>query len=375
MRSCLFDVTLVACVAGALAGCSSDRTGLPASPLAGDQLQGHPANGYRLVHAFAGGKDGSLPESDLVYVNGKLYGTTASGGDVSCFSGIGCGTVFEISPNGTHRVIHRFTGYPHDGADPQAGLIDVNGALYGTTAEGAASPSSNVGTVYRISTSGQEKAIYGFGVPNDGRYPTAELVYDHGLLFGTTQTGGYGGCYSGNTCGTVFGVTLSGKEDMLYRFRGAPKDGLWPDAGLALLDHRLYGTTTYGGARYGGTMFEISATGKERIRYSFVGGHYGAYPEAQLTGLHGELYGTTTSSGAYGLGAVFAISPSGKLRIIHEIQGFSPRWRVSGGSFDRGKWPALRYDTRRRCPCVLREWSGLRNGLHREPVRRGKGAV
>ncbi|MGB8908926.1 MAG: choice-of-anchor tandem repeat GloVer-containing protein [Candidatus Cybelea sp.] len=59
-------------------------------------------------------------------MNGALYGTTTRGG-IS-----GHGTVFSISAAGVYKVLYHFRG-GSDGSDPQAGLTDLNGTLYGTT--------------------------------------------------------------------------------------------------------------------------------------------------------------------------------------------------------------------------------------------------
>ena len=40
-----------------------------------------------------------------------------------------------MSLSGNEKVLHSF-GYGSDGATPLAGLIDVNGTLYGTTSAG-----------------------------------------------------------------------------------------------------------------------------------------------------------------------------------------------------------------------------------------------
>ena len=79
----------------------------------------------------------------MISVNGTLYGTTAFGGSQA--SDLGDGTVFTIGANGSETVRHRFTGT--DGAHPNAGLIDVNGTLYGTTSGGG---KSDYGTVFGV---------------------------------------------------------------------------------------------------------------------------------------------------------------------------------------------------------------------------------
>ncbi len=80
-----------------------------------------------------GGDAGTLARTS----NGTLYGTLATGGDMqSCEEGIGCGSVFQLSPSGggwTYSSLYVFTDGA-DGGNPEGGLIfDSAGNLYGTT--------------------------------------------------------------------------------------------------------------------------------------------------------------------------------------------------------------------------------------------------
>lgn len=50
------------------------------------------APGYHVLHSLGKGQDGQFPEGDVIDVNGTLYGTTADGG-VS-----GDGTIFALTP-------------------------------------------------------------------------------------------------------------------------------------------------------------------------------------------------------------------------------------------------------------------------------------
>jgi uncharacterized repeat protein (TIGR03803 family) len=82
------------------------------------------------LHSFGSGSDGISPAAALLNVNGILYGTTRSGG------AYGAGIVFSINPTtGTETILHNF-GRGSDGASPLSDLIDVNGMLYGTTSAG-----------------------------------------------------------------------------------------------------------------------------------------------------------------------------------------------------------------------------------------------
>jgi uncharacterized repeat protein (TIGR03803 family) len=94
-------------------------------------------------------------------------------------------------------VLHSFRGYP-DGAHPWAGLLNVNGTLYGTTYGGGA---HHRGTVFAIPTSGKETVLYSFGYRPGGANPKAALIDVNGTLYGTTSRGGADGQ------GTVFSLT------------------------------------------------------------------------------------------------------------------------------------------------------------------------
>jgi uncharacterized repeat protein (TIGR03803 family) len=74
--------------------------------------------------------DGSVPQANLINVNGILYGTTFKGGDR------GVGTVFALDPTtNVESTIYSFCSRRNckDGEEPVAGLIDAHGTLYGTT--------------------------------------------------------------------------------------------------------------------------------------------------------------------------------------------------------------------------------------------------
>jgi hypothetical protein len=50
--------------------------------------------------------------------------------------------------------------------------------------------------------------------------------------------------------GTVFSITPSGTETMLYSFNGGSRDGEYPEAAIINVMRRLYGTTYYGGSAH-----------------------------------------------------------------------------------------------------------------------------
>jgi uncharacterized repeat protein (TIGR03803 family) len=264
-----------------------------------------------VLYRFTGSADGAYPEAGLVLDDqGNLYGTTQIGGifDGLCVAGqtdLGCGVVFELSPNSggswAETVIHGFTGQNWDGAYPVANLIfDSSGNLYGTTELSAGCPSScgfldGDGIVFELTPNGSqnwtETILYQFDTGVDGAVPLAGLTFDQaGNLYGTTSTGG------ANQLGTVFEVMppiLQGGQwtlSTLYSFTssGGPRGGVIFDS-----SGNLYGTTGNGD----GTVFELSPAGNgvwiESILYAFGEGRTAMPYGGLVSDRSGNLYGTT----------------------------------------------------------------------------------
>lgn len=102
-----------------------------------------PDGTYTVIKAFANDAEGGGPESSLALLKGKLYGTTAYGGDANCQ----CGVVFEMAMDGSERILHAFTGDP-DGLYPFAGLVQgPDHSLYGDTEFGGA---DGAGSIFRV---------------------------------------------------------------------------------------------------------------------------------------------------------------------------------------------------------------------------------
>jgi uncharacterized repeat protein (TIGR03803 family) len=246
-----------------------------------------------------------------------LYGTTSGGGSV------GGGTVFKLSRKGsgwTFSTIYNFTG-GSDGGSPYGGVVfGPNGALYGSTEGGG---SGSEGTIFELRPPITVcKAIqcffglfplYAFQGGSDGAHPLYEdLVFDgKGNIYGTTVAGG--GPSNG---GTVFQLTPSGKETVLHSF-GNGSDGSGPQSGLVLdASGNLYGTTLVGGlytcdVSNCGTVFQLTPSGAETIIYNFMGQNDGGYPfDAPIIDKAGNLYGTASSYGQNSGGVVFQMTPS-----------------------------------------------------------------
>jgi hypothetical protein len=236
---------------------------------------------FTVLYGFKGGRDGANPQAGLIMDrNGVLYGTTAEGGHSACAPN-GCGTVFALAPpvtgetNWVETVLHRFRG-------PAAG--------------GAA-------------------------------YPTADMIMDaHGVLYGTTSQGGLSSCGASIQigCGTVFALAppAAGETlwigDTLHRFaKTYSSGGPVPPSGLIRgTDGTLYGTTGAGA----GEVFAVAppTPGTTRstidILYRFKGHDRGYGPLGGLImDARGVLYGTTYIGGKRSCdpcrGMVFALIP------------------------------------------------------------------
>lgn len=264
---------------------------------------------YTSLYSFTGGSSGVRAFYTLTELNGALYGASPAGNY--------CGVAFRMTTSGVYTPIYEFK-CDADGSYPESSLVAYNGVLYGTTLEGG---KYGGGTVFALTTSGSKHVIYNFKIYYDGNGPSGNLVVADGKLYGTTET--YqrrtGGEYS---LGSVFSVTLSGKERILHIFGGAPGDGASP-TGLVVVHGKLYGATSAGGADDDGTVFGMSTThDDERVLHSFTGTPKdGEDPIAPPTWWNGTLYGTTSSGGSDSSpnGTVYEVSLTGKEKIIHDF--------------------------------------------------------
>jgi uncharacterized repeat protein (TIGR03803 family)/VCBS repeat-containing protein len=207
------------------------------------------------VHAF-NGQDGQFPRGDLVLASdGNLYGTTWRGGGLGpggCGYN-GCGTIFRITlPAGTVQLVHAFA--LTDGAGPGEGRLiqGSDGNLYGTTAEGGNLQFSG-GTVFKMALDGTFTSLHTF-TEDEGVSPRGSLVEgDDGNFYGTTS-GAAGSSIP--ILGTLFRISPTGDVTVLHHFQGP--DGAHPLGGLVQgSDGHFYGTTTDGGENNFGVVFRL----------------------------------------------------------------------------------------------------------------------
>lgn len=263
--------------------------------------------------------DGSEANGTLIIdKSGNLYGTTEEGG------ANGTGTVYRVSPSGTETVLYGFgpASSDGDGSYPQMGLaMDSHGTLYGVTENGGI---NNYGTLFKVSSDGAETILHTFyTVASDGAYPFGPVVLDKkGNIYGTTTSGGKYGY------GVVYKISVDGTETILHSFDPKTGDGVEPFSGPTMdAQGNLYGTTTIGGSHNSGAVFELSAKGVYSVLYSF-GSHAndGNTVDSPVTvDAEGNLYGVTVLGGSSNNGIVFKLTPGAtwKETILYNFEGYS----------------------------------------------------
>ena len=254
--------------------------------------------------------DGAFPRTSLIQSpTGNFLGVTSSGGVSASCSG-GCGTIFKITPAGQLTTIYSFCSQPNcaDGEVPTGLVQTSNGTFYGTTAEGG---TAGFGSVFKINLGGKFTSLYSFcSLPNcsDGGVPLGGLIAGAGEeLVGTTSLGGTNGG------GTIFETSELGGTFELYTFCSAPgcSDGYDPAGGLLLATNGvIYGTTQFGGyltCEQGcGTVFNFAGRFAPFVKTLPAAGRVGA-----TIGILGNSLTTATSVTFNGVPAQFhAHSPS-----------------------------------------------------------------
>src|SRR6202451_243680 len=299
----------------------------------------HTSNGWTetVLHLFTGQGDGLNPAAGVTLDGkGNIFGTTQYGGTENCKNGYGtpCGTVYEISPNGSggwnEQVLYSF---PSGGAtNPFGGVIlDAMGNLFGTAWIGGIScPAHYVGcgSVYKLAHGSEGwtfKTLHDFDWTQshpDGAVPLGSLFEDaQHNLYGITEAGGTA------DVGSVFELSQaeigSDPFSVIASFSATGGSGFQP-SGALIRDKQgnFYGTTSFGGAVNSacpngcGTVFELSpgASGWElQTLYSFQGGTSGMLPVNTTLAMDakGNLYGVTSDGGNSGCscGVVYELSP------------------------------------------------------------------
>jgi len=131
----------------------------------------------------------------VIFTEPTVHGGPSSNCKGALLKPIGCGTVFELIPTAggawQEQMLHSFAGADQRWRHPAGNLImDANGNLYGTTAEGGIKSTgceggqgpAGCGTIFELSSAtatGPKQLFTNLPIANgDGSYPEAGLVED-----------------------------------------------------------------------------------------------------------------------------------------------------------------------------------------------------
>lgn len=279
-------------------------------------------------HQNTGDGDGQYPNSGVTLAtNGAFYGTTEQGGTNT-------GIAFKITASGTLSK-YNFTNPSQQGDEPAGGLLQAaNGLFYGTTSKGGP---GGCGTIFKMTAAGVITPLYDFTAGCGG--PFGNLIQGtDGNIYGTNWTGGK------FNNGWIFKIDPSGNVSDVYDFQGQPNDGANPGAGLLEgSDGNFYGTTCFGGnAPNGGTVFRLTPSGVVTVLVNFgTAAVPGQCPEAPLIqATDGNFYGTTTIGGnlcaaSTTCGTIFQLTLGGQYSTLYEFNYSNNNntgpWRPAGG--------------------------------------------
>ena len=268
------------------------------------------AQTFTTLYNFTGESDGGYPYAPVLRDKAGNLYSTTYQGGAS-----GYGTIFKLDTADKETVLYSFKG-GSDGANPVAGLTaDPSGNLYGTTEGGG---SSGVGTVFELSKSGNEKVLYSFTGGTDGCYPTGGLLRDTaGNFYGTASECGGEGKF-----GTLFKLSKNGHFTVLHIFAGGEKDGAYPMFTTVLLDKvgNIYGVTEEGGSTNCGVVYKLNKSGGLTLLYSFLGSDDGCdvFGTPAMDSV-GNLYGTANACGSSHVGIAWKVSQKKKETILHSF--------------------------------------------------------
>jgi len=248
-----------------------------------------------VLHSFTGGADGGNPNSPVILDSaGNIYGTASAGGNTAACPPGGCGVVYKMDPAGNETIIYTFVGGTGDGVGPTTGLYrDSDGTLYGTTNGGG---TGNLGTVFKIDTSGKETVLYNFspGVNEGATGPSGVIRDKAGNLYGATPGGCLGACW-----GILYKLDPSGILTVLHYFTNGA-DGAFPNGGLIRDEAGNFYGTTY---EHQGSVYKLDTAGNLTVLLGNAGNPTGGVIRDEA----GNLYGSGIGGGKYGGGFIFKL--------------------------------------------------------------------
>ena len=317
----LISATLASSASLAADPLASTSKGSPASHLSAPGKVASSGQ-FTILHTFSCGSDGATPQGGLsLGTDGKIYGTTAYGGDSNA------GVLFRIDEDDSFHIVTQLAYSIYEPLNPgiptAAPTMGADGLLYGITVGGG---TEQQGTVYAVPTGTNQLGadiIHSFGSSsNDGYSPYGKLVQTpDGRLHGTTP---WGGSFDR---GILFSVNPNGSGYHIdHHFGSSASDGQTPMYALTLAaDGSLYGSTTEGGTNGAGVLFKLDTSGHFSIINQLT--QNAAWPSTSLViTSDGSMFGGSFKGANSDIdGTIFKRSPDGSIQVLH---GFN--WKVDG---------------------------------------------
>ena len=290
--------------------------------------------------------DGAAPVNQLLLSGGTLFGSAAYGGSNSA------GTLFSVGTNGSNfNLLHTFAAGQEvtlflghlpvltnaDGGRSAGGMVLAGDTLFGAAQSGGA---NGGGTLFSVRTNGSNFTLLHTFAPGnylsfgsvvfsnaDGYSPNSDLLLNSNVIYGTTVSGGtngFGAIFSMDTTGSNFTLlhTFSKGIGSVAGNSYTNTDGTYPNAGLVLSGSTLFGITTGGGSKGGGTVFAMQMDGSAfRVIRAFSVSESAREPFGKLALSGNLLYGRTRYAGD-----IFSLDTNGfNFRILYQsFLGFLP---------------------------------------------------
>jgi uncharacterized repeat protein (TIGR03803 family) len=238
--------------------------------------------------------NGTNPSGKLLYLNGKLYGTTTTGGPNAS------GVLYQLDLTGNvYTRILNFNTYNSVGA--VGGMTYVGGKLYGLARGGSGAPHGFIYELDPATNTFTKKASFN-GTNGSDPYG-GELLLVGSKLYGVTMSGGT------SDLGVIFEYDF--KTNVITKradFNGT--NGAQPRSGLMEFSGMLYGMTPVGGSSDKGVLYEFDMTSGTIAKRKDFSGNDGELPYGGLTALNDKLYGVTSDLGTGFTGVIFEYDPA-----------------------------------------------------------------
>jgi len=219
--------------------------------------------------------------------DGNFYGTTG-------YYPFTCGNVYKLTAAGVYTNLHTFTG---SDCGPASSLFQASdGNLYGTLYTCSIN-ATGLGCVYKITTAGVFKEIYGFPATTGYRPCTGVIQGKNGKLYGATNQG------AANGFGSIYSLTTAGVYTDLHDFNNATDASCVYNIGrttvnlLQVTDGSFYGVNACCGT-YDGSIYKLtSANVFSAFMFPSTNADGNSPISTLIQNTNGLVYGTTSTQG------------------------------------------------------------------------------